>query len=567
MGVDRPIDITADQRKTLLSLLKRHLPNTTAWVYGSRVKWTARPQSDLDLVVFATPDQERRVAELREAFEESNLPFRVDLFIWDAVPEQFRKEIEAEHVVLVEKEVRTIDSAWRETVYGRLPADFCENSLANLCHDDNGVQTGPFGSQLHQKDYVRTGTPILTVEHLGENRVIHQDLPHVSDYDKERLSKYTLRKGDIVFSRVGSVDRRALVREAEDGWLFSGRCLRVRPDPDKIDSGYLSYFFGWASFQEYIRSIAVGATMPSLNTQILSDVVIPYPSLPEQRAIAHVLGTLDDKIELNRRMNETLEAMARALFKSWFIDFDPVRAKMAGHDPGLPKHLADLFPNHLADSELGPIPEGWEVKRIEDIAERVAMGPFGSSIKVSTFVDQGIPVISGQHLKGMLLDDDEYRFISQEHADKLEKANVRRGDVIFTHAGSIGQVSCIPLNSQFERYVISQRQFYMRCDDSKISPLFIVHFFKTPEGQHKLLANTSSTGVPSISRPVTYLRSIKLCLPPKSLWYRFSEIVGGLHLKTEWTTAESRTLATQRDTLLPKLISGEIKVENEVCYD
>ena len=200
------------------------------------------------------------------------------------------------------------------------------------------------------------------------------------------------------------------------------------------------------------------------------------------------------------------------------------------------------------------------MKRIEDIAERVAMGPFGSSIKVSTFVDQGIPVISGQHLRGMLLDDDEYRFITQEHADQLGKANVQRGDVIFTHAGSIGQVACIPRNSQFERYVISQRQFYMRCDVSKISPLFIVHFFKTPEGQHKLLANTSSTGVPSISRPITYLRSIKLCLPPKSLWYRFNEIAGGLHLKIEWNTADSRTLTALRDTLLPKLVSGKVRV-------
>ena len=97
------IDITAEQRKTVLALLARHLPNTTAWVYGSRVKWTARPESDLDLVVFAKPEQERRVSDLREAFEESNLPFRVDLFVWDEVPEQFRKQIEAEHVVLVER--------------------------------------------------------------------------------------------------------------------------------------------------------------------------------------------------------------------------------------------------------------------------------------------------------------------------------------------------------------------------------------------------------------------------------------------------------------------------------
>ena len=200
------------------------------------------------------------------------------------------------------------------------------------------------------------------------------------------------------------------------------------------------------------------------------------------------------------------------------------RAYLDRMDP----NIAALFPDRFVDSELGPIPEGWEVKRIEDIAERVAMGPFGSSIKVSTFVDEGIPVISGQHLNGMLLNDNEYRFIREEHAKKLAKANVQRGDVIFTHAGSIGQVACIPQTSQFERYVISQRQFYMRCDVSQISPLFVVHFFKTPKGRHQLLANTSSTGVPSISRPVTYLRSIILCTPPNALWHRFNEIARGL---------------------------------------
>ena len=215
-----------------------------------------------------------------------------------------------------------------DTVYGSFSSGFKESLLVDLCVSESGIQTGPFGSQLHQKDYVPFGTPIMTVEHLGENRIIHQDLPRVSDFDRDRLSKYTLRRGDIVFSRVGSVDRRGLVRESEEGWLFSGRCLRVRPDPTKIDPGYLSYFFGLATFKEYVRSIAVGATMPSLNTQILSSLPIIHPSMPEQRTIAHFLGTLDNKIELNRRMTETFEVMARALFKDWFVDFGPVRAKM-----------------------------------------------------------------------------------------------------------------------------------------------------------------------------------------------------------------------------------------------
>ena len=127
--------------------------------------------------------------------------------------------------------------------------------------------------------------------------------------------------------------------------------------------------------------------------------------------------------------------------------------------------------------------------------------PSAPQIKVSTFVDSGVPIISGQHLNGMLLEDGNYRFITEDHADKLARSNVQHGDIVFTHAGNIGQAAYIPSTSQYDRYVISQRQFYMRCDTSKISPLFLVHFFKTQEGQHQLLANTSSTGVPSIAQP------------------------------------------------------------------
>ncbi|MDV5862538.1 restriction endonuclease subunit S [Pseudomonas mendocina] len=178
-----------------------------------------------------------------------------------------------------------------ETVYGPMPAYLSCATLQDLCVDD-GIQTGPFGSQLHQKDYVPRGTPIITVEHLGENRIVHSNLPQVSDDDKARLSKYVLKTGDIVFSRVGSVDRRALVMPAEDGWLFSGRCLRVRPDVRLLDARWLSYFFGLPAFKNYIRGIAVGATMPSINTKILSDIPIYFPGLAMQREAALILAQL-----------------------------------------------------------------------------------------------------------------------------------------------------------------------------------------------------------------------------------------------------------------------------------
>jgi type I restriction enzyme S subunit len=172
------------------------------------------------------------------------------------------------------------------TDIGPMSSALTKSKLIDLCLDKSGVQTGPFGSLLHKEDYVDFGTPIITVEHLGDNVIVsNSETPNVSDEDKERLEKFQLREGDIVFSRVGSVDRRAYVSEKENGWLFSGRCLRVRVDQSKIQPKYLSYYFGFEGFKKYIRGIAVGATMPSINTKILSEVEIYYPSYKQQELI------------------------------------------------------------------------------------------------------------------------------------------------------------------------------------------------------------------------------------------------------------------------------------------
>jgi type I restriction enzyme S subunit len=188
------------------------------------------------------------------------------------------------------------------------------------------------------------------------------------------------------------------------------------------------------------------------------------------------------------------------------------------------------------------------------------MGPFGSNIKVSTFVPEGIPVISGQHLNETMLEDNTFNFISKEHAEKLASANVTRGDIVFTHAGNIGQVAYIPDRSRYLRYVLSQRQFFVRCDISRISPIFMTYFFKSPEGQHKLLANTTQVGVPSIARPVSYLKSIELVVPPKSLFDQFDSLVRTFHQRISIARSEIESLTNLRDALLPKLLSGELRI-------
>lgn len=169
------------------------------------------------------------------------------------------------------------------------------------------IQTGPFGSQLHKEDYVTVGTPIVTVEHLGNRVFTEQNLPMVSDTDKERLNKYVLKKGDIVFSRVGSVDRCSYVDAAHDGWMFSGRCLRVRPN-EELDTLFLYYYFCLEETKQFIRNIAVGATMPSINTKLLGEVTITYPDIDTQRKTAQVLAAIDDRIENNSKINDNLAA-------------------------------------------------------------------------------------------------------------------------------------------------------------------------------------------------------------------------------------------------------------------
>ena len=188
--------------------------------------------------------------------------------------------------------------------------------------DIASVQTGPFGSQLHKKDYVIRGTPIVTVEHLGKRKITRQNLPCVSAVDKQRLSKYSLEYGDIVFSRVGSVDRCSWVGKEENGWLFSGRCLRIRPrEHNEVYHKFLYYFFNQESVKDLIRSIAVGATMPSINTRLLSEVPISYPDIKTQYQIADMLSALDDKIELNEKINNHLAVPKSATVNSPDISF------------------------------------------------------------------------------------------------------------------------------------------------------------------------------------------------------------------------------------------------------
>ena len=381
-------------RKEIVALLHKHLPGVEVWAYGSRVNGQSHDGSDLDLVLrgpqFAEIDTSR-LADFIEALQNSTTPFLVEARDWARLPESFHREIEREHVVMVERE--NCSSLAREW------------STATIEDISEKVAMGPFGSSIKVSTFVPDGVPIISGQHLHGVRV--DDSPgfnFISHEHAQRLANANVKRGDIVFTHAGNIGQAAYIPNSSmfDRYVISQRQFYMRCDRSKAIPEFIALFFKSPEGRHKLLANASQVGVPSIARPVtyLRTLEISIPPLPEQRAIAHILGTLDDKIELNRRMNETLEAMARALFKSWFVDFDPVRAKMTGRDTGLPQNLADLFPDRLVDSELGKIREGWEVKALEEFGD-VITGKTPST-RIPEFYGDDVPFLKIPDMHGQM---------------------------------------------------------------------------------------------------------------------------------------------------------------------
>ena len=372
---------------------------------------------------------------------------------------------------------------------------------------------------------------MITVEHIGNNQILHTKAPCISDQDRERLKKFWLDVGDIVFSRVGSVDRRAIVREDEKGWLFSGSCLRVRVDRSKIEPLYLSYYLGHPLIKGHFRSIALGSTRPSINTTILSDLPISFPtSLAEQKAIASTLGALDDKIEVNQKMNRTLEEIARAIFKSWFVDFDPVRAKTDGRPTGLSSDISDLFPDELVDSELGQIPRGWKVSNIGKESD-IKSGKRPPTKLSAPDAENHIPVYGGNGI-----------------AWYTNQVLFNCPFIITGRVGTLGTVYRV-----YEKCWVSDNALCCFPNDKEMFE-FIYFAMKNID---YLSLNSGSTQ-PLLTQ--TTLKNQKIITPLTNAVSAFHNQTKVLFEKILVNNNENLILSELRDTLLPKLISGQVRV-------
>jgi type I restriction enzyme S subunit len=390
----------------------------------------------------------------------------------------------------------------------------CEWNECKL-EDVAEVQTGPFGSQLKNEQYIIGGTPVVTVEHITNFRIIDFDYPSVTDEDKNRLSKYLLKSGDIIFTRVGSVDLSAFVKPHQDGWMFSSRMLRVRPNQD-VDSRFLSYFFQQKRFREYILNISVGATMPSINTEILKGIPVSYPPISEQRAIASVLYSLDDKIDLLHRQNKTLEAMAETLFRQWFVESD-TNSYYTFEDLVNSVSIKHSFPK-----------ETIIFLNTSDIHDGYVLNHNYSEVK-------GLP---GQ-----------------------AKKSIKKGDILFTEIR--------PANRRFayidfdaEEYVVSTKLMVLRSNDV-LSRSIMFFFLKNQETLNwlQMLAEARSGTFPQIT--FDDFKALEIFVPSGNKLLELTDLFDNILDKTFKNQSQIRTLEKLRDTLLPKLMSGGVRVESQ----
>ncbi len=372
------------------------------------------------------------------------------------------------------------------------------------------LKTGPFGTQLKASDYTESGTPVINVRNIGFGSIKPDKLEFISPSTRDRLSSHLLRSGDIVFGRKGAVERHVFIRQEQNGWFQGSDCLRLRFLSQRIYPLFASYFFLTAEHQRWMMNqCSHGATMASLNQGILERIELPLPRLPIQRRIAGILSAYDELIENSQRRIKILEAMARALYREWFVHF-----RFPGHESVA-----------LVSSPLGEIPQGWEVKRLGEVLEL----NYGRALKKEDRRDGPFPVYGSSGRVG-------------SHDTSL----VSGPGIILGRKGNVGSVFWCD-----EGFFVIDTAYFV----TSALPLRFL-FYVLPD----LNFINSDAAVPGLSRSQAY--SLELLVPPRELLEKFCEFADMF----EWHAANLQrrihNLRHTRDLLLPRLLSGQIDVQD-----
>ena len=397
------------------------------------------------------------------------------------------------------------------------------------------IQTGPFGSQLHQSDYSETGIPVVMPKDLIDGHISEETIARVNEEHVDRLSRHKIDNGDILYSRRGDVGRCAYAAENEKGWLCGTGCLRVTINPAIAIPKFVFYQLQKNETVGWVVNHAVGSTMLNLNTSILSEVPVELPPLIIQNRIVEILSAYEDLIENNQKQIKLLEEAAQRLYKEWFVDL--------------------RFPGHEDMQIVDGVPEGWKIVSLDDVISKITTGLNPRKNFVLGKGNNFYVTIKNMGDNNIYLDD-KCDKIDNEALEKINKrSDLRTGDILFSGIGTMGRVYLISIPTN--NWNVSESVFTMRANE-RITNEYLYMVLLSDD--MKSYCDQNAHGVAQRGIRMADLRAYKLLLPDDNILKKYTYISKPLIQKVQALQKQCKELTEARDRLLPKLMSGEIEL-------
>lgn len=405
------------------------------------------------------------------------------------------------------------------------------------------LKTGPFGTQLKASDYTDEGTPVINVRNIGFGGIKADKLEHISPSTRDRLSSHILQRGDIVFGRKGAVERHVFIREEHAGWFQGSDCLRLRFISPRVEPLFASYFFLTPEHQRWMMNqCSHGATMASLNQEILERIELPLPTLSVQRRIAGILSAYDDLIENNQRRIKILEEMARSLYREWFVHF-----RLPGHDKV-----------KVVPSSLGPIPQGWEAVTLKEITSKIGSGATPRGGK-EAYKAEGIRLIRSLNVYDYRFEFSDLAFIDEAQAEGLNNVTVATKDILLNITGA-SVARCCMVPSYLLPARVNQHVSIVRVDPDRADPYYVLDTINSEQRKQQLLAFAQGGATREALTKET-IENFAIMLPPRPLLDKYGKSAGALHTQRETLERQCQNLRRTRDLLLPRLLAGQVDIK------
>lgn len=523
------LDISPNHLKIVQDILRKYLSAYEVWAFGSRAKWLAKEYSDLDLCVISQyPISFNILGLLEEAFNDSDLPYKVDIVDWSTTSASFREIIKKDKVVV--QKIQVMNGEWKV-----LALENCLDALID--YRGKTPEKTKFGIPLITAKIIKGGRIEKPTEFIAKN-----------NYDSW-MRRGLPKAGDVVLTVEAPLGEVAQL--GAEKIALAQRVVTLRGKSGLLDNTFLLYLLQTDEIQEKLKARATGTTVLGIKQSELRKVLLNIPPFEFQVNAAAILKNIDDRITLLRETNKTLEAIAQALFKSWFIDFDPVRAKMENKiSEGMDEETAALFPDSLEESELGMIPKGWKVGTLGECTSYLNRG-----ISPKYIENDGIIVINQKCIRDFYLDLTKARRHDEAHR-KINGRELLIGDILVnsTGVGTLGRVAQV-LDLENPAIVDSHITVIRANNSLTWNYLGLLMMHKQPEIESM---GEGSTGQTELNKGK--LVALKLLIPNKSFLGKFDDILLPLRKRFSANQKQAQTLANLRDTLLPRLISGQIRV-------